>query len=157
MLRDNDWLWQLLDEIWSNHFSDVPQPNTVRIEFGRRARTRLGSIKRDRGDQDITVITMNGLFKRDDVPEYVVRGTIAHELVHYAHGFHSPLPQKYKHPHAGGVVEKEYADRGLHQQYLQQKAWLKAEWPKLIGTELAPPKRRRPARRKLKVVSPFWF
>lgn len=142
MERDNLWLQSLLDDIWDRHFADVPQNNVVRIEFGRRARTRLGSIKRNATAVDETIITMNGLFKLDELPELIVRGTIAHELVHYAHGFHSPLPQKYRHPHAGGIVEREYKLRGLFEQHVHQKRWLKSNWPQFLETHLPSRKRR---------------
>lgn len=149
MKRDNAWLQLLLDDIWDRHFSDVPQDNVVRIEFGRRARTRLGSIKRDRGELDVTVITMNGLFKDPEIPELIIRATIAHELVHYAHGFHSPLPQKYRHPHAGGIMEAEYKLRGLYEQHIRQKRWLKTDWAKYLEEALPsrPRIRRAPARK----------
>lgn len=155
-MRDDIWLQQLLDETWDRYFSDVPQENIVRIEFGRRAKRQLGSIRRDRKDPSVTIITLNGLFRDDSIPEYIPQSTLVHELIHYAHGFNSPLEQLHKHPHAGGVVRREYAERGLEQMYVDQQKWLKENWPKILeanfGTSLPKP---RNSRRK--VPRPFWF
>jgi hypothetical protein len=130
-MRDEKWLFSKLDEIWDKYFSDIPQENDVRIVWGRRARTRLGSIKAGEkriGKHPETIITINSLFKDPKIPEYVVVGTIAHELSHYAHGFHSPLERKHQNPHAGGVVTKELKSRGLEKIYRAQKKWLKENW-----------------------------
>ena len=47
------------------------------------------------------------------IPEYVIDTTVAHELVHYMHGFFSPHQRLYKHPHKGGIVTKELKKRGF--------------------------------------------
>jgi len=153
-MRDQAWLQQLLDETWDGYFGDVPQDNDVRIEFGRRAKRRLGSIRLDR-DGVTTVITMNGLFKNPEVPKFVVQATIVHELSHYAHGFNSPIGQRFQQPHAGGVMRREFGERGLLQLYRDQKRWLKENWPGVLKKEFgsAAP-RRRPYR---KVPRPFWM
>lgn len=162
MLRDEAWLQGLLDNIWDSHFSDVPQVNDVRIVFGRRSKRRLGSISLDRADRRTSVITMNGLFRRDDIPQFVVEATIFHELTHYAHGFNSPLDQAQVHPHAGGVMRREFAERGRLELYTRQKRWLKSNWPGVIALEFPQravstargavrPKARRAA------PKPFWF
>jgi len=159
--RDNAWLQWLLDETWDNYFRDVPQENDVRIVFGRRTARRLGSIALDPRDLKTSVITMNGLFRLLEVPEFVVQATLVHELTHYAHGFNSPLSQRQSHPHAGGVMRREFAERGLLDLHLQQKRWLKAEWAALVARELAMrTPRRRPGtlqQRPPSVPKPFWF
>ncbi len=132
MKRDEAWLHGLLDEIWDKYFADVPQENIVRIEYGRRAKTRLGSLKLDPRDRSTSVITMNGLFRDPEIPEYVVTATLVHEMSHYAHGFNSPLEQKYQQPHAGGVMRAEFAERGLEDLYKKQKKWLKDNWRQVI-------------------------
>src|SRR5579863_2915308 len=111
--RDELWLQQLLDDTWDRYFADVPQDNIVRIEFGKRAKRQLGSIRLDRRDPTVSIITMNGLFRSPEIPEFIVTATLVHELTHYAHGFNSPLARKHAHPHAGGVIRAEYAERGL--------------------------------------------
>jgi hypothetical protein len=135
MKRDEAWLQSLLDKIWDNYYSDVRQTNDVRIVFGRRAKRRLGSIALDPHDRQTSIITINAIFKRSDVPEYIVEATIFHELAHYAHGFNSPLEQAQRHPHAGGVMRREFSERGLLDLYLLQKRWLKQNWPSIIMDE----------------------
>ena len=156
--RDEAWLQGILDKIWDNYFADVPQTNDVRIVLGRRTKRRLGSISLDPADRRTTIITINGLFRREDIPEYVVEGTIFHELAHYAHGFNSPLKQAQTHPHAGGVMRREFAERGLLELYLQQKRWLKEHWTHILETEFQPSVRRRSSNaRRRSVAKPFWF
>ncbi len=142
-MRDDSWLFEKLDEVWDKHFPDIYQDNDVRIVWGRRARTRLGSIKlgKDKGNHPETIITINALFKDEKIPDYVVLGTIAHELAHYAHGFHSPLEQKFKTPHAGGIVHKELTKRGLDEVIKKQTLWLKNNWRDYVFNNY-PPKRR---------------
>jgi hypothetical protein len=148
-MRDDKWLFEKLDEVWDNYFSDVPQDNDVRIVWGRRARTRLGSIKpgEKRGGHRETIITINSLFKDKFIPEYVILGTIAHELTHYAHGFHSPIEQKFATPHAGGIIHQELHQRGLGDLHKKQKKWLKENWREYVLKKMKPPKRRK--RRKV--------
>ncbi len=110
--RDDKWLYQLLDDVWDQYFSDVAQDNIVRIMFGRKAKNRLGSIKMDPHDREVSIITMNGLFRDTDVPEFVIKATLVHEMCHYAHGFNSPVERKYSHPHAGGVMRAEWNAAG---------------------------------------------
>ncbi|HEY6736347.1 MAG TPA: hypothetical protein VI322_01375 [Candidatus Saccharimonadia bacterium] len=141
MKRDEAWLQSLLDKIWDRDFPDVQQANDVRIKFGRKAKRRLGAIALDPADRRTSIITINPLFKRPDVPEFVAEGTIFHELTHYAHGFNSPLAQAQRHPHAGGVMRREYAERGQLELYLTQKRWLKFHWPRIVAEEF--PSRRR--------------
>jgi hypothetical protein len=158
MKRDEAWLQQTLDKIWDNYFSDVPQENDVRILFGRRARRRLGSISLDPVDRKTSLITMNGLFRSEAIPEFVIEATIVHELTHYAHGFNSPLDQAQAHPHAGGVMRREFADRGLLDLYTVQKRWLKENWQAVLLRELPSKTRaRRTSTATLKLPKPFWF
>lgn len=153
-MRDDKWLFAKLDKVWDAHFSDVPQDNDVRIVWGRRARSHLGSIKQVTSNKrqvtrehPETIITINRLFQDETIPEYVVMGTIAHELAHYAHGFHSPLEKKYDTPHAGGVVRDEMRRRGLEKVQKAQKKWLKDNWKDYVEKHLprnARSRRRRP-------------
>jgi hypothetical protein len=79
-----------------------------------------------------SIIRVNRLFQDLDVPEFVVRATIFHEMTHYAHGFNSPLEQKQKHPHSGGVIRKEFAERGQVALYEKQRKWLDATWVSIL-------------------------
>jgi hypothetical protein len=158
MKRDEIWLQEVLDKIWDHYFSDVPQDNDVRIVFGRRTRRRLGSISLDSRDRKTSIITMNGIFKNPEVPEFVIEATIVHELTHYAHGFNSPLEQAQTHPHAGGVMRREFAERGLLELYQVQKRWLKENWPAVLEKEFGLNTRRKVSRAaNIKIPKPFWF
>jgi len=125
-MRDYPWLKGKLDEIWINHFPDIPRENKVLITFKGRWKNKFGHIKQLPSKN--TWIAINKLFQDERVPEYIINLTIAHELAHYAHGFQSPLEQKYKHPHKGGIVDKELKKRGLSEELKKEKIWLKQEW-----------------------------
>ncbi len=153
MRRDEKWLFQQLDEVWDTYFSDVAQDNDVQIVWGRRARQRMGSIKQGekiRGKHPETIITINSLFKDTFIPEFVVIATIAHELAHYAHGFHSPLERKYSKPHEGGIVHRELAVRGVDKLERMQKKWLKDNWREYLEKNL--PRKTVPSKVKRKVI-----
>lgn len=154
--RDQEWLENLLSQIWYEHFNDIEQTNSVRIRYGRRAKRRLGSISLDPRDRHTSIITINSIFKDLAVPEFIIRATIVHELTHYAHGFNSPHEQKHQYPHSGGVIRAEFAERGLEQLYLDQKAWLKQNWPKIVAKHF-PASRRASSRRSAKMPLPWWL
>ncbi|MCS6801367.1 MAG: hypothetical protein RMM58_02740 [Chloroflexota bacterium] len=127
LLRTDEWLADLLDTIWMKHFSDVERANEVTIEFSRHWKSRLGLIRMSESGAH-TYIGINGLLRHPEVPEFVVVLTTAHELCHYAHGFGSPLPQRYPHPHAGNVVGRELARRGLSALAEQYETWVADHW-----------------------------
>ncbi|OQA04417.1 MAG: hypothetical protein BWY68_00337 [bacterium ADurb.Bin400] len=131
-MRDDDYLRKKLETIWKSYFPDVPKPNSVHIRFGRKARKRLGCIRslennNPQNNHD-THIIINGHFRNETIPEYVLDVTIAHELCHYAHGFSSPLPKACEHPHRGGVVERELEKRGLGELSQKEWSWLQQNW-----------------------------
>lgn len=146
-MRDNRWLAQRLKGIWERYFPEIKQKNEVIVRFGRRSKTRLGSIclsgqgstlltlglKKILNIKPKTIITINGFFKSKKIPEYVVDGVIAHELTHYAHGFGSTHKRKFKYPHKHGVVRKEMDARGLSELLGREKKWVKANWLKIIS------------------------
>ena len=146
-MRDNTWLERLLRSIWADHFHDVPAAAPIKIQFGKRARTRLGSLSFD-SRRMLAIIRLTGLFRDSDVPEMVLKATIVHELCHYAHGFNSGLDRKHKYPHAGGIIRQEFAERGLEDLYLAQKRWLKANWLKIVKKHYPSLSARRPVRRR---------
>lgn len=128
MIRDNHYLENRLTSVKERLFSELPAVGS-QINFGRRARTRLGSIKpTDNG----SIITLNGLFKDETVPEKIIDLTIAHELCHYYHGFTGEQPRLFHYPHQGGIVDRELQNRGAGDDLKFQKKWLKEEWPKII-------------------------
>ena len=130
-MRNNQWLAERLTSIHQKYFSDIVISNTILVKFGRISKTRFGSIiarPRKGYSQDVSYITINALFKNEEVPEYVIDATLVHEFVHYAHGFHSPLERKFLHPHRGDVVNKEIYKRGAGELLDLQNAWIKAEY-----------------------------
>ncbi len=126
-VRDRWWLRGLLQDVWDQYFSDTPRVNLVRISYGAPWKTRLGSITLS-DDHRTSYILVNGLLRLAEVPEYVTTVTIAHEMVHYAHGFGSPLPRRYKHPHRGGIVKRELLRRGMGVEYTRYDEWVYDHW-----------------------------
>lgn len=116
-----------LDTIWQRYFADIPRVNEVQIAYGQPWKSRLGLIRLSL-DNAISFIGINALLQHEQVPEYVLITTIAHELTHYAHGFGSPLPRLYKHPHANNVVNRELEQRGLGVYVQQSDEWIDKHW-----------------------------
>lgn len=129
-MRDDYWLKEKLESILRDYFPEVEIRNNIFIKFGRKARTRLGSIRKAKDGSD-TAIIITGFFQEEKVPEYIIDLTIAHELCHYVHGFFSPMPKLSHYPHQGRIVDKELAVRGLAKELKLQKAWLKENWGKI--------------------------
>lgn len=157
--RDQEWLENLLADIWYKHFYDIAQPNQVRIVFGRKAKRQLGSIRLDPKDRVTSIITINPIFQDLEVPEFVIRATIVHEMTHYAHGFNSPLQQKQRHPHSGGVIRREFAERGLEQLYIDQNKWLKLNWVRILSKYFDMSNKYIVAKKTtiIKMPKPFWY
>lgn len=155
--RDQLWLEQMLDYIWSNHFPDVEKVNEVKIKYGRKAKRRLGSIGLDRNDQTISIITINPIYRDSEVPQHVIVATIVHEMTHYAHGFNSMHDRKQRHPHRGGVIRKEFAERGLESMYVEQKKWLDENWISILEKHFGAENIYRPRKSKLKIKIPWWI
>lgn len=148
-MRDNQWLQEKLYHIWEDYFVDIPRKNVVVIKFGKSSYRQLGCIKwansKTRGlkkimklypfiedDKRISLITISKLFMSEEVPEYVVLSTIAHELCHYSHGFNSPLKQVHKHPHRGSIIRNEMKRRGLQNNHEKANKWLKKNWRSIV-------------------------
>ncbi len=123
-MRNDIWLLSRLDFIWSKYFADISQVNPLFIKFGRYSKYRLGSIRLDRKSRK-TFITITSMFKNEKIPTAVIDHTIAHELIHYTHGFSSVHPKLHKYPHAGGVVKREMVVRGMQHLYTAYQDWIK--------------------------------
>lgn len=130
--RDHEWLRRELNFIWENYFDDVERANNVEISFGRAWKARLGMITLSASGRT-TFIGVNSLLRSRFVPKFIPRVTIAHELVHYTHGFGSPRPKRYSHPHRGGVVDRELAERGLDTEHDLYQQWLRENWYAFYG------------------------
>lgn len=123
--RDDNWLLSRFDFIWSKYFTDISQNNPVFVKFGRFSKFRLGSIKFDRKSGK-SYITITSMFKDGKVPVEVIDHTLAHELVHYTHGFSSKRTRLHRYPHAGGVVNKEMTKRGMGYLVKAYKEWMRS-------------------------------
>lgn len=129
-MRDNEWLQLRFNQIWSSLFSDVERKNNVLIRFKGNWKNKFGHIRRLENSD--TEIVINNLFRYETVPEFIIDLTIAHELVHYSHGFQSPHEKKFRHPHRGGIVNKELKKRGLGLALRKEKSWIKRDWPEIL-------------------------
>lgn len=144
-MRDQDWLEAQLKILLDKYFSSVPLTNPLEIKWGRDAKYRFGSIKlvsyrsikktENRGIAGIirigdtpkkSLITITSMFKDESIPSGVVHYTIAHELCHYAHGFSSLNKRMFRHPHHGGIINKELTERGAQELIPIFKKWLKS-------------------------------
>ncbi len=155
--RSHVWLQEQLAIIWENYFGDVERLNRVTITWGGTARTRLGSITAKGGSFDCpehSEIRINALLRDERIPESVVWQTISHELAHYTHGFCSPHPRKFDHPHRGKVIEKELFARNLTDVYVESEGWLKKNWHAHVASTIGhQPRKRRSYDRRSKSVS----
>lgn len=126
--RDDDWLNSRMNYIWGRYFNDVERKNLVFARFKGKWKNKFGHIKRLKNKS--SEIAVNNFFKNKAIPEFMVDLTLAHELVHYSHGFHSPLPKKYKHPHKGGIVTKDLKNRGFKEMIKVERDFIKTKWIK---------------------------
>lgn len=132
-MRDDEFLRNKLDYIWQLGFLDIEKKNEIKIKFKGRWKNKFGHIKKLKdGNSEIVI---NGYFKNEVVPDYILDLTIAHELVHYSHGFNSPLPKLYSHPHKGGVVNKDLKKRGFGHLLKLERKWIKEEWRNITKEE----------------------
>jgi hypothetical protein len=120
-------LAQYLDSIWQEYFSDIPRLNAVDIAYCHPWKRRLGLIRLSL-DSRKSFIGVNALLQLQEVPDYVLYTTIAHELTHYAHGFGSPLPRIFEHPHANNIVQRELVMRGLGELAKRCDIWIDKQW-----------------------------
>ncbi len=127
-MRDKIWLMNRLEQIWGRYFLDSEKKNEIRIMFKGKSRNNFGNIRLTK--DEATLIRINELFRNEKVPEWIIDLTIAHELVHYIHGFFSPHPRMYKHPHKGSVVKKELIKRGFDLGKYNESKWFKEFWLK---------------------------
>src|SRR5947208_13093430 len=116
-----------LDHIWQQYFPDIVCVNEVQIAYCHPWKSRLGLIRLSI-DNATSFIGINALLQHRQVPECVLITTIAHELTHYAHGFGSPLPRIFAHPHANNVVERELEQRGLGEMAQLCDKWIDKQW-----------------------------
>src|SRR3984893_5542765 len=120
-------LMQTLETIWQDNFSDIARINRVEIAYCQPWKRRLGLIRLSL-DGTKSFIGINALLQLQEVPDYVLLTTVAHELAHYAHGFGSPLPRIFEHPHANDIVQRELVKRGLGELARRCDDWIDKQW-----------------------------
>jgi len=128
-MRDDIWLNNRLDVVWDKIIPEVERKNKVIIRFKGKWKNKFAHIKMLRDGS--TEIAINSLFRYPDVPDFILETTIAHELIHYMHGFQSPHPQLFRHPHRGGIVDKEIKKRGYDFLFDLEKSWVRKNWFRL--------------------------
>lgn len=153
-MRDHQWLKNKLEELLETYFATVPITNPIEIKWGRDAKFRFGSIKLE-GNKSIksikglfkavqaqgsekgripqkSIITVTKMFAEEDVPVGVIEYTICHELCHYAHGFSSTNKRMFRHPHHGGIINKELKERNAEHLIPIYRRWLKEYRVKIL-------------------------
>lgn len=128
VMRDEEWLATFFHKVWDSKFPDVKKKNNVVVRWKGKWKNKFGHIRRLKNKD--TEIAINSLFTDEKVPEWVIELTLAHELIHYMHGFHSPYPKLFKHPHKGGIVNKELKLRGYSGELKKERIWFKEFWSK---------------------------
>lgn len=154
-MRNEKWLKDQLDFLLENYFSNIKVSNPIEIKWGREAKYRFGSIRllkprglrvlrgfrsirRIKEDQpQKSIITITSMFRDDNIPPKVVHYTIAHELCHFAHGFSSANRRLFRHPHHGGVVNRELTERGAGDLIVEFKKWLKEYRKKILAKRVS--------------------
>ncbi len=131
-----DELPACLNAIWRHHFTDMPRVNSVLIDYCYPWKSRLGLIRLS-VDASVTFIGINALLQVQQVPDYVLITTIAHEMVHYSHGFGSPLPRCFKHPHANKVVDEALEQRNMGAYLKRCNEWIDKNWYTFYDTQRA--------------------
>lgn len=134
-MRTHKWLEEQFEQLLRTNFVDLAIKNPIYVRFGRRTSRRLGSISFERIKEEpekVSVITINGYFRSEVIPKEIVHVTLAHELIHYLHGFNSKHNQIFDFPHKGSIVNKELRHRGFSNELKFQRQWLKEKWEKII-------------------------
>jgi hypothetical protein len=129
--RDHAWLVDQLEHVWATWFSDVERITPVSIRYVRPWKRRLAVIYLTEDDRH-SFIGVNRLLRDPRVPYPVFLVTLAHELAHYAHGFGSHHPRRYRHPHRGNVIQRELTRRGLGEELRFYTEWTNESWFDLL-------------------------
>lgn len=127
-MRDDEWLKKRMNNIWNFLFSDIERKNKIIIRFKGRWKNKFGHIKLLKNKN--TEIAINGLFREIIIPESIIDLTIAHEMIHYSHGFNSPHPKLFKYPHQGGIVKRDLLKRGFGNLLREERKFVK-KWPEI--------------------------
>jgi hypothetical protein len=129
--QDN-YLSKKTADLIRENFSTKEITNLLVVKTGKRWKRTLGHIKTLNNKDYGSVIEINPLLFDNDVPEYILDYVIMHELTHYFQGFASNQERKHKHPHKGGIVEKELARLGWKEIQEKSDKWIKENWAKIL-------------------------
>ena len=110
------------------NFSEKGVTNLLVVKWGPKWKNTLGRIKPLKDTEYGSIIEINSYLKSLQVPTYVLDYVIMHELAHYFQGFGSNHKRKHKHPHRGGIVEKELSRRGWEEIINKSEKWIKENW-----------------------------
>jgi hypothetical protein len=114
------------------NFAERGVTNFLVVKTGRKWKRTLGHIKTLENNEYGSAIEINPMLFDLDVPEYVLDYVIMHELTHYFQGFASNHQKKHKHPHRGGIVEKELARLGWEEIQTKSDKWIKENWEEIL-------------------------
>jgi hypothetical protein len=160
MVSNNDYNKYLSSRAASlirENFQDRDITNLLVVKWGKRWRNTLGHIKPLENTEFGSLIEINSLMKSTEIPEFVLDSVLMHELVHYFQGFGSNHERKSKHPHKGGVVDKELARLGWTEITGKSDAWIKANWHAMVTREMGPKKRRARSIKQFRLLRPWWM
>lgn len=146
------------------NFSERGITNLLVVKTGKKWKRTLGHIKplknANKYDTDYgSLIEINPLLFDLDVPEKVLDYVIMHELTHYFQGFGSNHTRKHRHPHKGGIVEKELARLGWEEIQKDSDKWIKQNWDKILLKNNIDPSVKRKTRKivKFRGLKSFFF
>lgn len=166
MVSSNDYTNYLAKKTASlirENFSDRGITNLLVVRWGKGWARKLGHIKPLKNEKKHdsnygSIIEINSFLKDVEIPEYVLDYVLMHELTHYFQGFGSNHERKFKHPHKGGLVDKELIRLGWGEIMEKSEKWLKENWPKILeknGKSIYVKPR---IRKKIKIINFFnWF
>jgi len=150
----NNYLAKKTASLIRENFSERGVTNLLVVKTGGKWKRTLGHIKTLENREYGSLIEINPFLFDLEVPEYVLDYVIMHELTHYFQGFASNHEKKHKHPHRGGIVEKELERLGWKEIQEKSDIWIKANWTKILSKNGVDPMAKRMPRRKK--IFKFW-
>jgi len=128
----NNYLAKKTASLIRENFADRGVTNFLVVKTGGKWKRTLGHIKTLENREYGSLIEINPFLFDLEVPEYVLDYVIMHELTHYFQGFASNHEKKHKHPHRGGIVEKELQRLGWKEIQEKSDTWIKANWENIL-------------------------
>lgn len=124
-MNSDRYLTKKTGEILRENFPQKQITNLLVVKWSDDAwKTKLGHITPLKNAEFGSLIEINSVLNNPHVPEFVVEATLLHELIHYFDGFGSNHKRLRRHPHAGGVMKKEFAKFGWTELAEKQNKWI---------------------------------